>query len=82
LREAVTQCILAINVTESPESVVTPLQHTQHKYAVAQIEHMKDTIKHIRYTPTFAIYRNGRKVDEVVGKEPQRLADHLWLHHD
>lgn len=54
-------------------------QFPQHRYAVAQVEGMPGAVKHLRYTPTFAIYREGRKVDEVVGNEPQRLADHLWL---
>jgi len=37
----------------------------------------------VRFSPTFAIFSPaGRKVDEVLGKEPQRLADHLWLHSD
>lgn len=57
-------------------------QHSQHKYAVATVEHMPTIVRQIRFTPTFAIYRGGQKVDEVVGKEPQRLADHLWLQAD
>ena len=36
----------------------------------------------VRYSPSFLIYKAGRKVDEVVGKEPQKLEDHLWLHSD
>eukprot|EP00983_Pelagomonas_calceolata_P017570 550886-Pelagomonas_calceolata.AAC.1 len=37
----------------------------------------------VRFSPTFAFYNTaGRKVDEVTGKDPQRLADHLWLHSD
>lgn len=43
---------------------------------------MQETVNSIKYTPTFGIYRNGKKVDEVVGKEPQKLEDHLWLHTD
>jgi thioredoxin 1 len=62
--------------------VVLLLQFNQPKYAVAQVETMEAIVGTIKYTPTFAIYRNGRKVDEVVGKEPERLADHLWLHSD
>ena len=62
--------------------VVLCLQFNQHRYAVAQVETMEAVVGTIKYTPTFAIYRNGRKVDEVVGKEPERLADHLWLHAD
>jgi thioredoxin 1 len=58
------------------------VQFPQHRYAVAQVETMTETVSTIRYTPTFAIYRDGLKVDEVIGKEPQKLADHLWLHTD
>jgi thioredoxin 1 len=36
----------------------------------------------IRYSPYFAFYKGGQKVDEVTGKQPQRLADHIWLHSD
>jgi thiol-disulfide isomerase/thioredoxin len=39
----------------------------------------------VRYTPTFALYDgsgSGRQVGEVVGRDPQRLEDHLWLHSD
>lgn len=70
-------------------SCQTPLPHPrrpqypQHSYAVAQIETLSPaTAAGLRYTPTFGIYAGGRKVDEVVGKEPQRLEDHLWLHTD
>lgn len=41
---------------------------------------MQRTVGSIKFTPTFGIFRNGKKVDEVIGKEPQRLEDHLWLH--
>lgn len=36
----------------------------------------------VRYSPTFVIYKGGKKVDEVVGKDVRKLTDHLWLHHD
>jgi thioredoxin 1 len=50
---------------------------------VAQLETLSaSAIAGMRYTPTFGIFRGGRKVDEVVGKEPRRLEDHLWLHTD
>ncbi|KXZ44098.1 hypothetical protein GPECTOR_74g712 [Gonium pectorale] len=56
--------------------------HTQLKFAVAQVDTLKDAVKGVKYSPTFHFYRNGRVVDRVLGKEPQRLADHLWLHSD
>jgi thioredoxin 1 len=43
---------------------------------------MAGAVRAISFTPTFHIYRNGKVVDEVIGKEPQRLEDHLWLHSD
>jgi thioredoxin 1 len=58
------------------------VQYSQHQYAVAQVETMPQTVNSIKYTPTFGIYRNGKKVDEVIGKDPQKLQDHLWLHSD
>jgi hypothetical protein len=69
----------------APHSPIAPgpLQYPQHAYAVAQLETLSPAATAgMRYTPTFNIYRSGRKVDEVVGKEPQRLEDHLWLHAD
>ncbi|KAG2495574.1 hypothetical protein HYH03_006174 [Edaphochlamys debaryana] len=57
-------------------------EHPQLKYAVAQVDTLQEAIKGVKYSPTFHVYRNGRVVDRVLGKEPQRLADHLWLHSD
>lgn len=57
-------------------------EYPQHRYAVAQVDTMNDTVKSIRYSPTFRFYRNGKVVDQVLGKEQQKLADHLWLHAD
>ncbi|GBF96182.1 thioredoxin-like [Raphidocelis subcapitata] len=58
-------------------------KYPQHSYAVAQLETLgPSATAGLRYTPTFRLYRGGRVVDEVVGKEPQRLEDHLWLHAD
>ncbi|GFR39885.1 hypothetical protein Agub_g389 [Astrephomene gubernaculifera] len=57
-------------------------EYTQLKYAVAQVDTLKEAVKGVKYSPTFHFYRNGKLVDRVLGKEPQRLADHLWLHSD
>ena len=43
---------------------------------------MPDAPQDVRYSPAFLVYRQGRKVDEVVGKEAQKLEDHLWLHNE
>ncbi|GIL82030.1 hypothetical protein Vretimale_1544 [Volvox reticuliferus] len=57
-------------------------EFSQLKYAVAQVDTLKDAVAGVRYSPTFHFYRNGKLVDRVLGKEQQRLADHLWLHSD
>ncbi|KAJ9531249.1 hypothetical protein QJQ45_006691 [Haematococcus lacustris] len=56
--------------------------YTQLTYAVAQVDFMPERAKGMRYSPLFVFTRGGRKVDEVVGKDEQRLADHVWLHGD
>eukprot|EP00798_Chlamydomonas_sp_ICE-L_P004776 gene4776-34534_t len=55
---------------------------TKMNYAVAQVDYMKEATKNVKYSPSFFIYKGGRKVDEVVGKDLQKLEDHLWLHND
>eukprot|EP00955_Chlamydomonas_euryale_P069782 360578-Chlamydomonas_euryale.AAC.21 len=57
-------------------------KYTAIKYAVAQVDYMNERAKDIRYSPTFAFYRDGRRVDLVVGKDANKLEDHLWLHND
>ncbi|PNW88391.1 hypothetical protein CHLRE_01g027450v5 [Chlamydomonas reinhardtii] len=57
-------------------------KHTQVKYAVAQVDTLKHAIRGVKYSPSFHFYRGGRLVDRVLGKEPQRLDDHLWMHQD
>ncbi|GMH43157.1 hypothetical protein BSKO_11079 [Bryopsis sp. KO-2023] len=52
------------------------------RYAVAQIDYMKDEAKHVEYTPTFTFYKNGARVDEVFGAEMEKLKDRMWLHSD
>mmetsp|Transcript_891 Transcript_891/g.1333 ORF Transcript_891/g.1333 Transcript_891/m.1333 type:complete len:112 (+) Transcript_891:28-363(+) len=51
-------------------------------YAVAQVDNMQESVKHIRFSPTFELFRAGKRVDQVVGKDAQKLEDHLWLHSD
>ena len=57
-------------------------QFPQVKVAVAQVDFMKERAKGIKFSPTFSFFRNGKKIDEVVGKDPVKLEDHLWLHSD
>ena len=50
-------------------------------YAVAQVDHMSAAaVRGVTYTPTFAVYRGGRKVDQFFGASEQQLRDHIWLH--
>ena len=57
-------------------------QYPQHKYLVAQIDYMQKELRGIKYSPTFAVFKQGRKVDQFFGAEPQQLQDHIWLHSD
>jgi len=43
---------------------------------------MKATTRHVRMTPTFCVYKGGKKVDQFVGDHPQRVADRVWLWSD
>lgn len=52
------------------------------RFAVAQVDYMQESIKDIQLTPTIAVYKRGRKVDQFYGSDAQRLRDHLWLHSD
>ena len=55
-------------------------QFPQHQYMLAQIDYMEKELKGIKYSPTFAVFKQGRKVDQFYGAEPQQLRDHIWLH--
>ena len=54
----------------------------QMRYGIAQVDYMQESPAGIEYTPTFSIFRKGRKVDEFYGANQQQLRDHLWLHSD
>ncbi len=56
------------------------MQHPDHKYVIAQVDYMKDALQGIKYTPTFAVYKKGRKVDQFFGPSVQQLQDRIWLH--
>ena len=56
------------------------MQHPEHMFVVAQVDSMKDALQGIRYTPTFAVFRKGRKVDQFFGPSAQQLRDRVWLH--
>ncbi|KAK9814615.1 hypothetical protein WJX72_008729 [[Myrmecia] bisecta] len=54
----------------------------ENKYVVAQLDYMDVESKGITYTPTYTFYKQGKKVDEFFGSNPQQLRDHIWLHTD
>lgn len=49
-------------------------------FVLADVDGLPSSAMAIRYTPTFAFFKGGRKVDEVAGINTQQLADHCWLH--
>ncbi|CAN1289502.1 Thioredoxin-like 3-3 [Linum perenne] len=49
-------------------------------FVYADIDECPETTHHIRFTPSFHFYRDGEKVDEMIGVGEDRLHDRLWLH--
>ncbi|KAG1354996.1 thioredoxin-like 3-3 [Cocos nucifera] len=49
-------------------------------FIYADIDECPETTQGIRYTPTFHFYRDGERVDEMLGAGEERLHDRLWLH--
>lgn len=47
---------------------------------VAQLDFMQQEAKDIKFTPTYAFYKQGKVVDQFWGSDPQQLRDHIWLH--
>ncbi|KAM0846292.1 hypothetical protein ACQ4PT_055775 [Festuca glaucescens] len=49
-------------------------------FIYAHVDECPETTQNIRYTPSFHFYRDGEKVDEMIGAGEERLHDRLWLH--
>ncbi|KAF9596424.1 hypothetical protein IFM89_010688 [Coptis chinensis] len=49
-------------------------------FIYADIDECPETTQQIRYTPTFHFFRDGERVDEMIGAGEERLHDRLWLH--
>ncbi|CAL1399307.1 unnamed protein product [Linum trigynum] len=49
-------------------------------FVYADIDECPETTNNIRYAPSFHFYRDGEKVDEMIGAGEERLHDRLWLH--
>ncbi|KAL4859668.1 Thioredoxin-like 3-3 [Chlorella vulgaris] len=48
--------------------------------SIQQVDYMHEGVRGITCTPTFAVYRQGKKVDQFFGANPQQLQDRIWLH--
>ena len=54
-------------------------------FLVADVEECADSAKHVRFTPTFCVYRDGKMVDRRFGggaADLRAVEDRLWLHTD
>lgn len=49
-------------------------------FVLADVDTLPRTAEHVRFTPTFSFWRDGRKVDEVSKIKPKDFADRMWLH--
>ncbi|XP_078442155.1 thioredoxin superfamily protein [Wolffia australiana] len=49
-------------------------------FVYADIDECPETTQQIRFTPTFQFFRDGERVDEMMGTGKERLRDRLWLH--
>ncbi|KAI3433925.1 hypothetical protein D9Q98_003727 [Chlorella vulgaris] len=63
-----------------PSFVSLSKQYPRLRYALAQVDYMHEGVRGITCTPTFAVYRQGKKVDQFFGANPQQLQDRIWLH--
>lgn len=46
---------------------------------VAQIDYMRDAVRHIEHTPTVEVLRDGRCVDMFLATDSRKMKDRLWL---
>jgi thioredoxin 1 len=46
----------------------------------ADVDGLPFTARRVRWTPTVALYRNGRLVDAVPRARPTQVEDRVWLH--
>ena len=65
-----------------PHFVRLAEKHPGPLFVIANVDNCFDTAKDVKYTPTFAFYRDGRMLDDFYGVERQRLEDRVWLHLD
>lgn len=49
---------------------------------MAQVDYMHRAAQDVTFTPTVTIFKNGKKVDEVLGASAQQIRDRVWLQTD
>ena len=49
-------------------------------FVLADVDTLPETAEHIRFTPTFSFWRDGRKIDEVSKIKARDFLDRMWLH--
>jgi thioredoxin-like negative regulator of GroEL len=65
-----------------PTHICTAITATQTTAKNAQDDRPPLCMQGIRYSPTFRVFRDGQRVDEFWGPNPQLLKDRMWLHND
>jgi thioredoxin 1 len=55
------------------------LQFPNMRFVLADADYLPELAADVRYTPTFFVFRAGKKVDEFVGTNQQMLRDRAWL---
>ena len=52
------------------------------EFVFTDVDLLPESAKYVRWTPTVAIYKMGRKIDEIEQCKVEQLKDRLWLWHD
>jgi thioredoxin-like negative regulator of GroEL len=52
------------------------------RFVAALVDGMGAAADAVRFTPTLAVYRRGRRVDSFYGGDETKLRDRVWLHSD
>ena len=55
-------------------------EYPEAHFALADVDTLPETAEHVRFTPTFSFFRDGKKVDEVAKIKPRDFRDRMWLH--
>ena len=63
-----------------PTMIDLSRKNKKHTFAVADVFATPEISKSVVYTPTFWVFDDGVKVDQLVGSNPMQLRDRIWLH--